>query len=228
MRDARDEWAYNTRVKCPLCESSSASDFFEKTDPKRGPLKYFKCPDCRLIFLSSAAHLGAEDEKNRYDQHQNNPDNVGYVKSLQKLVTPLSKKLAPGSHGLDFGCGPQSVLKLMFEELGHTMDLYHPYYFNDEDVLRNRYDFVVCTEVVEHFYSPQKEFIKLINLLKTQGSRLGIMTQLVEDEADFCNWWYHRDPTHVCFYRKETFQWIGGWKRLGVEYPDANVVILTK
>ncbi len=215
-------------MNCPLCESHSTTAFFEKVDPIHGIRKYFKCHDCLLIFLLPEAHLSPEDEKQRYDQHQNNPDNVGYVKSLKKLVVPLSSKLRPASHGLDFGCGPQSVLKLMFEELGHSMDLYDPFYFNNEEVLRQRYDFVACTEVVEHFYSPQKEFITLNNLLKTQGSVLGIMTQLVENENDFRDWWYHRDPTHVCFYRRETFQWIASWKRFTVEYPDANIVILTK
>jgi hypothetical protein len=215
-------------VKCPLCQSGSATDFFDKSDPVRGILKYYKCPECHLIFLPPSAHLDAATEKARYDQHQNNPENAGYVQSLRKLAIPLNALLAPKSRGLDFGCGPQSVLKMLFEEMGHSMDVYDPYYFPDEDLLRNKYDFVASTEVVEHFYSPQKEFVLMTNMLRTQGSRLGIMTQMLGEEKDFRNWWYHRDPTHVCFYRKETFQWIGSWKRLSVEFPDDNVVILTK
>ena len=215
-------------MKCPLCESHAAAVFFEKPDAKRGPLKYHKCPDCFLIFLPPSAHLDAVEEKGRYDQHQNNPDSAGYIQSLQKLVGPLNAKLNANSYGLDFGCGPQSTLKLLFEERGHSMDIYDPHYFPDEDLLRNRYDFVTCSEVVEHFRNPQKEFATLHSLLRTQGSCLGIMTQFAEDEKDFRDWWYHRDPTHICFYRKETFKWIGGWKRLFVEFSDNNIVILKK
>jgi methyltransferase family protein len=227
-RDARGDCAYLAIVICPLCESGSASDFFQKTDPKLGVRKYFRCPECYLIFLPPSAHLNTEDEKSRYDLHQNNPESAGYVQSLQKLVGPLCERLAPSSSGLDFGCGPQSVLKLLFEERGHSVQIYDPYYFPDDYLLRGRYDFVACSEVVEHFYNPQKEFVLLNSLLKTQGSRLGILTQMLENERAFRDWWYHRDPTHVCFFRKETFQWIGGWKRLSVEFPDPNVVIYTK
>jgi len=215
-------------VKCPLCESSSTAVFFEKNEPKRGPLKYYKCQDCYLIFLSPTQQISADEERARYDQHQNNPDNAGYIQSLQKLVTPLSAKLKENSRGLDFGCGPQSALKLLFEQRGHTMEVYDPFYFPDAGLLREKYDFVTCSEVVEHFRHPQKEFVTLHNMLREAGSLIGIMTQFAKDEKDFRDWWYHRDPTHVCFYRKETFQWIGGWRRLFVEFPDDNIVILTK
>lgn len=215
-------------MNCPLCESDHTSIFLEKVDPKYGPRKYFKCPDCYLIFLATQHLLPPEEEKKRYDLHQNNPENAGYVQSLRRLSVPLSAKLAPQSRGLDFGSGQVSVVKLLFEQLGHSVELYDPFYFPDEELLRYKYDFVVCTEVVEHFHHPQKQFTLLCNLLKTQGSRLGIMTQMLNHEKDFRDWWYHRDPTHVCFYRKETFQWIGGWKQLPVEFPDDNVVIFTK
>lgn len=215
-------------MRCPLCESSSAAPFFEKNDPKHGSRAYFKCGECYLIFLPPSAHLSAENERARYDQHQNNPENAGYVQSLKKLVDPLASKLAPGASGLDFGCGPQSVLKTLFEERGHHVDIYDPYYFADEAILRNHYDFVACSEVVEHFYDPQKEFVLLNNLMKPKQSCLGIQTQMVENERDFREWWYHRDPTHVCFYRKETFQWIAGWKRFTPEFPTAHVVLLVR
>jgi hypothetical protein len=29
--------------------------------------------------------------------------------------------------------------------------------------------------------------------------------------AKFNEWWYARDPTHVCFFSPETFRWIARW-----------------
>jgi len=47
-------------------------------------------------------------------------------------------------------------------------------------------------------------------------------------DIDFKEWWYHRDATHVCFYRQETMEWIArrfGWR---VVFPLKNVILFQK
>jgi cyclopropane fatty-acyl-phospholipid synthase-like methyltransferase len=66
------------------------------------------------------------------------------------------------------------------------------------------YDFITCTEVVEHFHHPALEFRRLDALLKP-GGWLAIQTTFQTDDARFARWNYRRDPTHVVFYRPYTF-----------------------
>lgn len=188
---------------------------------------YRRCDVCHLTFLSSEFYLSPEDELARYLLHENNPEDCRYRKFLSRLTNHLMPKLQPGAKGLDFGSGPGPTLSVMLEEAGFLMDIYDPYFAPDTAPFEHRYDFITCTETVEHFHHPAKEFYQFDQLLRC-GGWLGIMTEMLESDTDFANWWYHREPTHVCFYKQETMVWIAthyGWK---VEYPRKNVTLFYK
>ena len=212
---------------CPLCLTPETKHYFEKKEGET-PKDYFECPVCRLIFLDPAHHLNPEEEKKRYDTHNNSPDDAGYVDFLNRLIEPISEKLNPGDTGLDFGSGPGPTLSLLMKGRGFEVSNYDPLYTKDETPLSKQYDFITCTEAAEHFHTPHKEFELFGKLLKPERSVLGIMTQMVTPSVSFESWWYHKDPTHVCFYSNETFEWLGdkyGWK---VEYPKENVTLLSR
>ena len=83
----------------------------------------------------------------------------------------------------------------------------------NEAALSRTYDFLVCTEVLEHLRRPAEDLVRLDGLLKP-GGLLGVMTGVLEDDAAFPGWWYRKDFTHICFYRPETLDWIAerfGW-----------------
>ena len=150
-----------------------------------------------------------------------------YRKFLSRLSDPLVLKLSIGSLGLDYGSGPGPTLSVMLEELGFPMKIYDPYFASSTKVLQGRYDFITCTETIEHFYHPGKEFFKLDRLIK-EGGWLGVMTEILESDAQFYEWHYHRDPTHVCFFKKDTMNWISQHFRWRAEYPRKNVVLFQK
>lgn len=190
------------KIDCPLCYLKSAV-LYQKVDGK----KYFICSNCDLVFLSDKDRLSKEEEKKRYDLHENDPDDKNYRKFLSKIFIPMQNIIAAPAKGLDYGSGPGPLLAQMFEEKGYSMKTYDPYYNEQEAVLEENYDFITCTEVVEHFYNPGQEFRKLINLLNEKGI-LGIMTETREKINNFETWHYRRDPTHVCFYSDKTFDWL--------------------
>lgn len=208
---------------CPLCHATATQDFFKRTDKSFGIRHYLKCTHCSLIFLSPNLRLSPDQEKARYQNHQNSPNQLGYVKHLKKLTQPLLKKIKPNSSGLDFGCGLGPAIQNILTDF--NIKLYDPFFYSEPDLLNRQYDFITCTEVAEHFYNPHQEFKLLHSLLKPESSFLGIMTQRLKNENEFKNWWYHLDPTHVCFYQQKTFDWIGAWLNMKPEYLGDDVVI---
>lgn len=196
---------------CPLCGSTSIVPYHR--DKVRD---YLYCRTCNLIFVPPAQHLSAVDEKACYDLHDNQPSDPGYRRFLDRLFIPLNQRLTPSSQGLDFGCGPGSALAQMFEEAGHAVALYDPYYAPDESVLSARYDFITLSEVAEHLGEPGKELDCLWNSL-APGGWLGIMTKRARDEEAFRTWHYITDPTHIGFFSEATFQWLTRrWSSMGI------------
>ena len=180
-----------------------------------------------MVFVPEDQHLSVEDEKAEYDLHQNSPDDEGYRSFLCRLAEPLLDRLQPGSAGLDFGCGPGPALPVMFEEAGHQMAVYDPFYAPAPKVFKDKYDFITATEVVEHLHRPWEELDMLWGALKP-GGWLGVMTKMVVDLEAFSRWHYKEDPTHVCFFSRAVFSWLAArWLTTPV-FIGYDVVLLNK
>ena len=188
---------------------------------------YFLCPMCKLVFVPSVQFLSAKEEKAEYDLHRNTPVDQGYREFLSRIFIPMQKRLAPGSRGLDFGCGPGPTLSLMFEEIGHSVAIYDHFYARKASVLEGQYDFVTATEVVEHLHNPRKELDRLWSCLKPGGS-LGVMTKLVLDRKAFARWHYKNDLTHVCFFSRSTFEWLATRWQAELTFSGKDVIIFFK
>ena len=94
-------------------------------------------------------------------------------------------------------------------------------------MLQPAYDFVCSTEVVEHLHHPGAQLELLWSLLGA-GGWLGIMTKLVRDVDAFSRWHYKNDPTHVCFFSIETWQWWARQMDAQLEIRGADVILLQK
>jgi 2-polyprenyl-3-methyl-5-hydroxy-6-metoxy-1,4-benzoquinol methylase len=180
-----------------------------------------------MVSVPAQYHLSAADEKAQYDQHQNTLEDAGYRKFLSRTFEPLVARIQSGSLGLDFGCGPGPVISQMAEERGLMVSNYDLYYFNQPELLKRQYNFVTMTEVIEHVANPQLLLIQLNSILKQAGI-LAIMTKRVIDQRAFSTWHYKIDPTHICFYSLETFEWIGRALNWRLEIIDKDVVFFYK
>jgi len=187
--------------RCLLCDSRA--NLFARFNGK----KYFQCRNCRSVMLDPAEHPSLLEEKMRYDKHINNIEDPGYRNFIRPLVEAVEKDCAVEGEGLDFGAGPGPVAAAMLGEKGYQVTLYDIFYHPDETVLSKSYDFIICSEVIEHFRSPADEFRKLRRLLRPNGW-LYCMTEMYTEEVDFKNWPYKNDPTHLFFYHSFAFKWI--------------------
>jgi SAM-dependent methyltransferase len=207
---------------CPLCKSGDI-DLFQKAHHR----EYYTCGICLLVFLDPAQRLSFEDEISRYEAHENGPENRGYVDFLNRVAEPLTKVLRLGAMGLDYGSGPGPTLSEMLEKKGFPTANYDPHFAPDRSVLRRSYDFITCTETLEHFFYPDEELGRMNHLLRP-GGWLAVMTEVWVESRCLSEWSYARDPTHVCFYHRQTMDWIAeqfGWH---LQSPQANVFLFEK
>lgn len=198
---------------CPLC--SSASKAFEIIQQR----KYYQCTNCTSIFLSDANFISREAEKNRYLEHNNNVNDIGYQQFVAPLVALITKNHYKDVQGLDFGSGTGPVITKLLKDLGYDIKTWDPFFDNNPDRLKSTYNYIVSCEVIEHFHHPFKEFQLLKSLLKPKGS-LYLKTELINAEIDFKTWYYKEDPTHVFFYSESSFEWIKttfGFKDLAIQ-----------
>lgn len=210
------------KARCPVCETLALVPFQTINDTR-----YHRCEACEATVMDKSGWLDGRQEKEIYDLHDNNPDDEGYRHFLSKLTDPLLGKLEPGASGLDFGCGPGPALAVMLREAGMDMALYDPFFYPDKSALERRYDFITCTEVVEHLHRPAEVFRQL-DALMAPGAWLGIMTCFQTDDRRFANWHYRRDPTHIVFYREATMEWLARVHGWALYMPAKDVALFRK
>jgi 2-polyprenyl-3-methyl-5-hydroxy-6-metoxy-1,4-benzoquinol methylase len=208
--------------RCPLCAEGAPVLYVSGR-----ARSFWRCGRCALVFVPPSARPDAAAERARYDTHRNDPADAGYRRFLSRLAGPLLARVAPGAEGLDFGCGPGPALAAMLREQGLKVALYDPFYAPDASVLARAYDFVTATEVLEHLHRPADALDRLFGLLKP-GGWLGVMTQSVRPPEALDAWHYARDPTHVCFYSRETFAYIGARWRAEPVFVEDDVVLFEK
>lgn len=205
---------------CRVCRESELR-LFSEIDRRR----YERCQACLATLVAVADLPSAEAERRHYLHHENHVEDPGYRKFASKLVEPLASRLADGARGLDYGCGTGPVAAAMLRERGFEVELFDPFFEPNEQALRRTYDFIICSEVVEHFHRPADEFDRLGQLLKP-GGLLGLMTCFQDDDARFASWHYRRDPTHVTFYRAETLMRIAQQRGWSCEIPAKDVALM--
>ena len=188
-------------MHCPLCNTESK--LFEYIQQK----EYFQCDNCWGIFLHPKHYLNPSDEKNRYLQHNNNVEDLGYQNFVQPLVSGILRLQNAADKGLDFGSGTGPVITKLLRAHNYDIQTYDPFFDNQAERLKTSYDYIVSCEVIEHFHHPLKEFELLYALLNTAGN-LYLKTHLYTNATDFKSWYYKDDPTHVFIYHEKTMEWI--------------------
>lgn len=213
-----------TCVKCPLCQDGGVIDLGR--DKVR---EYRQCLNCQLVHVPPAYFVSPSEELAIYQHHQNDVNDLRYRAFLNRLCEPLTSMLSAGSHGLDFGCGPGPALAAMLRESGHHVELFDRFYHNEPAVLSGTYDFITATEVFEHLQQPREEIQRLWNCLR-QGGFLGVMTKRIPTSvaAEFLQWFYLRDPTHVVFFHDQTFHWLAERLNADIDLVRSDVAILKK
>lgn len=183
---------------CPLCSSTEA-DLYDR-DKFRS---FYQCKACSLVFVPRSELISPDQEKNRYEAHENNEEDPGYRSYLAKVADSISKNLSTGMKGLDFGSGRT---KLLAELIGGEIDSYDVFFHPDEGLKLKTYDFIILSEVIEHLREPALEIQNLKKMLNRNGI-LFVKTKILPAK-DFSSWFYKRDITHVQFFSENSFKFL--------------------
>ena len=207
---------------CSVCKGSDLNLFliFKQST-------YWECNICGAKILDPKHHISYNDEKKHYLKHNNLLTDIKYRNFLSKLTQTIKDKISVDNIGLDYGCGYVPVLADILIKEGFNVELYDPFFFPNKDIFSRKFKFITCSEVVEHFFQPFEEFDKIDNLLDN-NSWFGVMTSFLPEDNHFEKWYYIRDPTHVVFYNKKTFQHISFQRNWKVYFPSENIALFYK
>jgi len=188
-------------MNCHICNGLTKVYTHKKTD-----ITYYHCEACEYIFKSPICYQTIEAQKKRYDLHENNEENEGYKAYFQRFLDFILPLVGKPKRALDFGCGRSILLSKILEEYGVDCDVYDPLYHPNTQYTSKKYELIVTTEVFEHLHQPKEVFETLLSRLE-EGGYLAIQTQFHPNNLeDFEKWYYHQDPTHIVFFRAQTFK----------------------
>ena len=188
-------------MNCHICDKNTISFTHEKTN-----ITYCHCKFCEYIFKSPECYQDFEAQKERYNLHENNDEDAGYIAYFQRFLEFSLPLVSKSKSALDFGCGRTSLLASLLQKEGIACDYYDPIYHPDTLVEGKKYDLIVSTEVFEHLHQPSLVFTNLLEMLN-MGGYLAIQTEFHANEYEaFKKWWYPSDTTHVVFFRPQTFK----------------------
>ncbi len=207
---------------CTVCKSNKIKFFLNVKN-----LDYWQCSFCKATMLDPIQFISSNKEKKHYLKHNNQINDTRYRKFLLNLIEPLKEKISTNDIGLDYGCGYAPALADILRKNGFHVELYDPFFFKNDNVFFRKFNFITCSEVVEHFFKPYEEFNKIDGLL-SRNSWFAIMTSFMTEDYLFKNWYYRRDPTHVVFYKKNTFKVIANQRNWGINFPSKNIVFFHK
>ncbi|MBN2895902.1 MAG: class I SAM-dependent methyltransferase [Campylobacterales bacterium] len=191
-------------MNCPVCTAQTLHFF----DPLM-EWDFYRCPTCKLIFKDPKHAPSAAKELQIYNNHHNTIDSPGYAPMFEEFIDFSFRADLNSIHEvLDFGCGPGPVLAVLMKRLGLHVSLYDKYFHPHPCYEGKVFDLITCTEVIEHVADPLG-LLRFFHQHLHKGGYLALMTQFhPNDETHFLQWWYRKDPTHVTFFRPETFAYM--------------------
>jgi len=166
---------------CKLCGSTALKLFYTQGDQRQ--FKFYRCKNCKLVLYDTTT--GVNQEKyilTRVDPRANTRQNRGH----RQTYAFIKRHTTRSGRMLDLGCGDGTVLWLAREDgwQVHGVELFpehatlvHESLGFDVDVsditayqgVKEAWDCVVLTHVLEHLPDPVGALIKIRGLLKPGG-----------------------------------------------------------
>lgn len=207
---------------CNLCRSEIAEPC-----QKNKHRVFSLCNRCELVSVPPQYWLNPEEEKRRYQKHNNTLENAGYTEYLGAIVSTVEHIGKTSPKILDFGCGERAVLTSLLNKNGYDCVAYDPVFEKEIPDRSSKFDIVVLCEVIEHLRDIPEE-LKLINTLLKNDGVLIIRTRLYPSFQGIEKWWYAQDKTHINFFSKKAIETTAAMiNRNLVSQIDEDILIIS-
>ncbi|MDC7235538.1 MAG: class I SAM-dependent methyltransferase [Spirochaetales bacterium] len=169
------------------------------------------------MFQTTDTLPASEEEKARYELHQNDDTDEGYVRWLTSFINSSVIPWYKQGSVLDFGSGPQAVLTDLLRDRDYPVYSYDPYFSDRWPEEGEPFSLILMCEVLEHVNDPAEVFRRLFSV-SAEGAVISLKTAFLPSSGqvgDFKGWWYRQDITHIRFYNPQSLKVLGensGWK----------------
>lgn len=222
IQDIFKSLKFQEDFKCPNCNENNSTPFYVNfnSHPKQGELitnekiKYNICNNCDTIFSSEMMNWTSKQfvEKcynDTYCLHDTDYNSFNSFR-LQRMHSFLINYLYKQNFNkdikyLDYGSG-NGFLTEKLKRDGYVNGFnYDPYSNNNLSVLNNKYDLIICQQVIEHANNVNEIFIHFNKLLNDDGKI--VITTVFHNYENFNNWWYCAPRVgHILFFTKSGFE----------------------
>jgi SAM-dependent methyltransferase len=203
--------------KCRLCGFSGFTLVCQ--DKRRA---FYICGNCELISVPKRYWLSVDDERKRYELHDNSISNAGYVKFLSQIAGEIQKFSGNNTKVLDFGSGREAALCQLLSKKNIYCRAYDPLFDRPLQDSVSRFDIIVLCEVIEHLRAIKSE-LEFINKHLANGGKVILRTQVYGGLSEFSGWWYGKDVTHINFFNEKSLRTAAGLLNKNLkktDYPD--------
>lgn len=213
-------------MSCPVCNGKTSNEIGIKN---KHPL--VACPSCTCIYVSPTPT--ASQLENLYEDYQPTEKYIKKLKkktytSVYKLMRLKKYRKNGGNTFLDVGCNigatVRAAQKLGYDAMGIDLDgvsvakaqeLFEKCEFEacstfDLVKMGRKFDFIYCSEVIEHVPSPH-EFVQSLADLMTSGALLYLTTPDTGHRKvpkDFLSWKEVKPPEHIVFFNESSMRHI--------------------
>jgi len=194
-------------AKCRICQTASP-EFYRDTRV------FYKCPQCWYIFTED---LASEQEAEAHYKQQWEDQSVDFFRQQADAVLQVLNQFGRPHRLLDFGSGSGALTRELHSR-GYDVTPLDPmeHGFLRDQSYPQPFDAVIAVEVIEHLPNPLEEIRDIANVLVPGGVAVfttGLTNSFIarpDAAAQFKEWWYKDDPTHVGFFCERTLAAIGG------------------
>ena len=102
---------------CPLC-NHCGEVFYQDL--------FFCCKECSGIFKAKKFLPTPEEEKMRYEQHNNDVTDARYKNFVSPIISAVKNDFSNDSLGLEFGAGTGPVVSKILGNDGYTIKQFDP------------------------------------------------------------------------------------------------------
>lgn len=161
---------------CIICSNNKLKKVVESARIPSITRKYvnetftvWRCASCGS--LHSDEQINLDKYYQDYPLKQHKLDFWAKLAYRQRLKRLLKVGLQKNSVILDYGCGQGLFIDFLISHGFKNVDGYDPYIdrFSNKEIIKDKYDFVMSQDVIEHHDNPEKLLSKLISITAKNG-----------------------------------------------------------